>query len=52
VRTQQLGVGIRVRRLDKHADYPDALTSEDLAESAAELPVAFRDEETERLLVA
>src|SRR5919204_3426032 len=47
-----LGVGVRVRRLDRRADHPDALSPEDLVETVAELAVAVVDEKPERLLVA
>src|SRR6266540_3251236 len=47
-----LGVSVRVRRLDRRVDHPDALTPEDLVEGAAELRVAVVDEKPERLLVA
>jgi hypothetical protein len=47
-----LGVGVRVRHLDRRADHPDALRSEDLVEGVAELRVAVVDEKAERLLVA
>ena len=35
-----LGVSVRVRRLDRRVDHPDALTPEDLVEGVAELRVA------------
>src|SRR5689334_4532392 len=47
-----LGVSVRVRRLDRRADHPDALSPEGLVEGVAELRVAIVDEEPERLLVA
>src|SRR2546422_10259359 len=47
-----LGVSVRVRRLDRRADHPDALSPEDLVEGVAELRVAVVDEKPERLLVA
>jgi hypothetical protein len=47
-----LGVSVRVRRLDRRADHPDALRAEDLVEGMAELRVAIVDEKPERLLVA
>jgi hypothetical protein len=46
------GVSVRVRRLDRRADHPDALAAEDLVERVAELRVPVVDEEPERLLVA
>jgi hypothetical protein len=46
-----LGVGIRVRRLDRRADHSDAFGPEDLIEGMAELGVAVVDEEPERLLL-
>src|SRR5437870_10794280 len=46
-----LGVGIRVRRLDRRADHSDAFGPEDLIEGVAELRVAVVDEEPERLLL-
>src|SRR5919106_2452887 len=47
-----LGVGVRVRRLDRRADHLDALGAEDLVEGVAELRIAVVDEKPERLLVA
>ena len=47
-----LGVGIRVRRLDRRADHSDAFGPEDVVEGVAELRVAIVDEEPERLLLA
>ena len=35
-----LGVSVRVRRLGRRVDHPDALTPEDLVEGVAELRVA------------
>ncbi len=46
-----LGVGIRVRRLDRRADHSDAFGPEDLIEGMAELRVTVVDEEPERLLL-
>ena len=46
------GVGVRVRRLDRCADHPDAFAAEDLIEGVAELRVAVMDEHPERLLIA
>jgi hypothetical protein len=47
-----LGMSVRVGRLDRRADHPDALSPEDLVDGMAELPVAVVDEKPERLLVA
>jgi hypothetical protein len=47
-----LGVGVRVRRLDRRTDYPDPLASEDLVEGVTELGVPVMDEKPERQLVA
>ena len=47
-----LGVSVRVRRLDRRADHPDALSLEDLVEVVAELRVVIVEEKAERLLVA
>src|SRR6266536_2907969 len=47
-----LGVSVRVRRADRCADHPDALSPENLVKGVAELCVAVVDEKPERLLVA
>jgi len=47
-----LGISVRVRRLDRGADHPDALSAEDLVEGVAELRVAVVDENPERRLLA
>jgi hypothetical protein len=47
-----LGVGIRVRRLDRRTDHSDVFGPEGLIEGVAELRVAVVDEEPERLLPA
>lgn len=39
-----LGVSVCVRRLDRRAHHPDALSPEDLVEGVAELRVAVVDE--------
>ena len=46
-----LGVSVRVRRLDRSPDHPDAFSPEDLVEDVAELRVAVVDEKAERLLI-
>jgi hypothetical protein len=46
------GVGVRVRRLHRRTDHPEALALEDVVEGVAEPRVAVVDEEPERLLVA
>ena len=46
-----LGVGIRVRRLDRRVDHSDAFGPEDLIEGVAELRVTVVDEEPEQLLL-
>jgi hypothetical protein len=45
-----LGVGVRVRCLDRRADHGDPFALEDVIAAATELRVAIVDEETERLL--
>jgi hypothetical protein len=47
-----LGVGVRVRRLDRRTDHLDPLAPEHLVEGVAELRVPVMDEKPERLLVA
>jgi hypothetical protein len=47
-----LGVGVRVRGLDRRPDHVEALGAEDLVEGVAELAVAIVDQEPKRLLVA
>jgi hypothetical protein len=47
-----LGVGVRVRCLNRRTDHPDPLGPEHLVEGVAELRVSVVDEEQERLLVA
>ena len=46
-----LGIGVRVRRLDRRVDHSDAFGPEDFIEGVAELRVTVVDEEPERLLL-
>jgi hypothetical protein len=43
-----LGIGVRIRSLDRRPDHLDRLGTEDLVEGVAELLVAIVDEESER----
>jgi hypothetical protein len=46
------GVGVRVRRLDRCANHPDAVGAEDVVEGANEFRVPIVDEKPERLVLA
>jgi hypothetical protein len=46
------GVGVRVWRLDRRADHPDAFAAEDVVEGVAELGVSVMDEKPKRRLLA
>jgi hypothetical protein len=47
-----LGLCVRVRRLDRRADHPEALRAEDLVEDVTELRIAVVDEKPKRSLLA